>query len=127
MVQDALNSVMVIALLMKMAMLIITMLMFCEVGEKVSIVFDEIKLEIEKIKFYLVSKSTEKLLITIMTFCQKPIALDGFGNIKGSREEFKNVSSFQTKCINVKAFIFNSMFLQVVNTAYTYFMMLRSL
>lgn len=127
MAQDAHNSVMVITLLIKMAMLIIAVLLFCEVGENVSNVFGEIEYEVGQIKWYLLSKSTKQLHVTIMTFCRKPIELDGFGSIKGSREVSKQVSSFQIKCMNSKKIFSNSMFFQVVETAYSYFMMLRSL
>lgn len=75
-----------------MAMLIVTMMIFCEVGEKVSNLFSGFEYEVGQIKWYLFSKSNEQLLLTIMSFCQKPIAFDGFGSIKGSRDVFKNVS-----------------------------------
>lgn len=80
-----------------MVLLFVTMLIFCEVGEKVSNVFSEFEYEIGQIKWYLFSNSNRQLLITIMCFGQKPIALDGFGSIKGSREVFKEVSPFQIK------------------------------
>lgn len=69
------------------------MLIFCEVGEKVSNVFSEFEYEIGQIKWYLFSNSNRQLLITIMCFCQKTITLGGFGSIQGSREVFKNVST----------------------------------
>lgn len=100
MAQNAHNSVMVLTLLLKMAMLIIAVRMFCEVGENVSNMFGKFGYEVGQIKWYLLPKPTQQLLVTIINFCQNPVALDGFGSIKGSREVSKHVSSFQTKGIN---------------------------
>ena len=80
-----------------MALLFVSMLVFCEVGEKVTNVFCEFEYEIGQIKWYLFTNSNRQLLISIMCFCQKPITLDGFGSIKGSREVYKKVSFWERK------------------------------
>lgn len=100
MAQDAHNLIMVLTLLSKIATLIIAVFMFCEVGENVSNMFGKFGYDVGQIKWYLLPKSTQQLLVTIITFCRKPVALDGFGSFKGCREISRHVSSFQTKGIN---------------------------
>lgn len=67
---------------------------FCEIGEKNSNVWVEINDEIEKIDWYLLSIEFQKTIITIMSFSQRAVILDGFGSISGSREIFKEVSFY---------------------------------
>lgn len=68
---------------------------FCEVGEKMSNVWVEINDEIEKINWYLLPIETQKIIVTIMSFSQRAVILDGLGSISGSREIFKEVSLYE--------------------------------
>lgn len=64
----------------------------CEVGERMSNIWVEIDDDINSIEWYLLSTDTRKSIITIMSFTQRPVILDGLGSISGSRELFKKVS-----------------------------------
>lgn len=68
---------------------------FCEVGERMSIVWAELDDEIKKIDWYFLPTKMGKTFIITMSFSQRKVTLNGFGNISGSREIFKMVSLFQ--------------------------------
>lgn len=68
-----------------------TILIFCEVSEKITNIFVEIYNEIEQIKWYLFTMDKRRIFAAIIGFSQKPVTLEGFGSIRGSRDAFKNV------------------------------------
>lgn len=66
---------------------------FCEAGEKMTIVWSDVDDEIEKIDWYFLSLEIQKSIIITMSFSQRVVQLAGLGSISGSRKIFKKVSS----------------------------------
>lgn len=77
-----------------MVVTICSILIFCEISEKITNIFMEIYFEMEQIKWYLFTIKKRRIYMAIISFSQKPIILDGFGSIQGSRVAFKNVNPF---------------------------------
>lgn len=80
----------IVTLLSEMFASIIFILIFCEVGEKVSQMFD-IDREISQLRWFRFPIKVQRHFVTIMSFGQKTVVLNGFGSISGSREVFKRV------------------------------------
>lgn len=85
------NSMIIVTLLSEMFSSIIFILIFCEVGEKVSQMFVEIDREIIHIQWFWFPIEVQRYFVIILSFGQKTVCLNGFGSISGSREVFKHV------------------------------------
>lgn len=70
----------------------ISILFFCEIGEKVSIIFIQINNDLDRINWYLFSNDKQKMFNIILCFCKESVVLEGFGSIRASRNVFKEVS-----------------------------------
>lgn len=74
--------------------------LYCEIGEKVSMTFAQLKLEFDEFKFYTLSIDLQRMLPIIAGAAQHPPILYGFGNFPSSRETFKAVSvNYRINCI----------------------------
>lgn len=76
---------------------IIFILIFCEIGEKVTQMFVEIDREICQIRWFRFPIGVQRYFVTIMSFSQNTVKFDGFGNITGSREVFKQVKKMKLR------------------------------
>lgn len=63
----------------------------CEIGQRLTDEFDEIKLTIDKFKWYLLPIEIKRMLPMIKANAQEPVPLECFGSIVCIREVFKNV------------------------------------
>lgn len=66
-------------------------LIFCEVGHRVSIRFIELDYEIGQTQWYSMSLKVQQIFKTVTIVVQQPVILDGFGSIVGSRTVFQQV------------------------------------
>lgn len=82
----------IIALLVQMLESFLTVFGVCELGEKISISFQEINIVLDELKWYLLPHKIRKFLPTILIVAQEPIGLNIFGTILCSRKTFQEVS-----------------------------------
>lgn len=64
----------------------------CECGEKVCNAFNEINKEIDKLDWYLFPIEIQRNLPMLIIISQKPVIIQGYGNIWYNREAFKNAA-----------------------------------
>lgn len=93
--KETIDSAILVPLGTQMFWALVLSAIFCEVGERMSMVWTELDDEIKKINWYFLSTKMGKTVIITISFSQREVTLDGFGNISGSREIFKKVSLFQ--------------------------------
>lgn len=77
----------------------------CELGERVSIAFEEIHFQMDMLKWYLLPPMARRVLPTILIATQEPMQFDIFGSTASNRITFKGVSSIfelQTVCIHIQ-------------------------
>lgn len=72
---------------------IVTVFGICELGERVSMAFDEISLALDQLKWYLLPREAWKSLPIILVVAQESVGLTIFGSISCNRIVFKEVSS----------------------------------
>lgn len=78
---------------------IISVSVYCEVGEQISKIFDEIKYEVSEIDWnMLLSNDMSRSFVTIIMVSHETVQLRGFGSIAGSRDAFKKVKMMMTPC-----------------------------
>lgn len=75
----------------------------CEIGERLSDMFDEIGYEVDKFNWYLFPVEIQRMMPTILIGVQRPIVVGCFGIFSCSREQFKMVKFF-LKQLNEKQF-----------------------
>lgn len=68
------------------------MLFICELGQRLNNAFVEIGDEIELFQWNLFPIEIQKMLPTVLVATNRPIVLEFFGSISGTRETFKEVS-----------------------------------
>lgn len=68
----------------------------CEFGERVSLAFIKINIQLDRIKWYLLPGEAQKMLPTILIVAQQPVELDMFGSISCNRITFKEVNLLYT-------------------------------
>lgn len=66
---------------------------FCEFGERLKVAFDEINIEIDQIKWYLLPCRTQQMISIMLIFIQKPVEIGIFGSVSCNRITFKKVGS----------------------------------
>lgn len=65
---------------------------FCEFGERVSMAFDEINIEIDQLKWHLLPCKIQRMLPIIFMAAQEPVEFHIFGSTSCNRKAFKKVS-----------------------------------
>lgn len=76
---------------------LLTVFAMCELGERVRMAFDEIRISIDQLKWYLIPKRARKMLPVILILSQEPIGFTIFGSILSNRITFKEVCFNPTK------------------------------
>lgn len=71
-----------------------SVVIICEMGQRLSNAFDEIGELMWQLEWYLYSNEIQKMLPTILVAVRKPIAIEFFGSLSCSREFMKKVISF---------------------------------
>lgn len=70
----------------------IGMLFFsCELGQRLSMAYNEVQNEIDQLDWYLLPMETQRMLPTLMCNTQKPFKVVCFGGISCERDTFKTV------------------------------------
>lgn len=64
----------------------------CELGQRFSNAFEEVDDVVSQMDWYLLPIKIKRMLITVMIHSQRPCAVEFFGSISCSREQFKSVS-----------------------------------
>lgn len=85
------DSTILIILIGEILLTLTIILIFCEVGHNVSNMFDELDYEIGQTKWYSMPIKIQQISRMITCAVQKPVILDGFGSIVGSRVMFHQV------------------------------------
>ena len=67
-------------------------LIICELGQRLTNAFEEICETVEHFDWYLIPLEIQKSLPILLIAAQKPIVLECFGSISGTRDTFKIVS-----------------------------------
>lgn len=65
--------------------------LFCEFGERISIETEEAYNELLRCNWFIFPMIVRKILPIIIIGNEKPLGIEGFGNIKCTREAFKKV------------------------------------
>lgn len=65
----------------------------CELGQRLSNSFAEIEDIFDQFDWYLLPIGVQRLLLIVIVNAQQPVVIKCFGNISGSREQFKKVCS----------------------------------
>lgn len=68
--------------------------MFCEVGERFISGFENVHTEICKSDWYTFPLEIQKIIPILSLSLRNPVMIEGVGNIKCTREDFKNVRLF---------------------------------
>lgn len=75
-----------------------TILLICELGERLTTKFDEIDLEICFWNWYLFPNEIQRMLPIIIVGTQEPVVGAGFGNVSCTRAAFQRVITFLFIC-----------------------------
>lgn len=67
------------------------LLMACELGQRISVAFDECSAMIDEFKWYLFPTKVQRILPIIINFTQQPVKINCFGSVAADRETFKYV------------------------------------
>lgn len=67
-------------------------LIICELGQRLTDAFGRIADEIENLAWYEFPREIQRMLLIILIRSQRPVELQCFGSISGTRETFKKVS-----------------------------------
>lgn len=74
----------------------LTLVMFaCEAGQRTSNEADEIDDAFSQIDWYLLPVEVQRILPIMIIYMKEPIAVEFFGTLSCSREQFKKVSQIQ--------------------------------
>lgn len=71
---------------------LVTVLIVCELGQRMSDAFDGIDFTTEQFDWYSFPINIKRMLPTIMAIVQQPAELECFGSITATREVFRKVS-----------------------------------
>lgn len=69
--------------------------LFCDFGQKVTDQFSEIDDMIYFSDWYTFPKEIQRILPTVLMTAQQPVILEGFANLKCTREAFNKVNNFK--------------------------------
>lgn len=123
----------------KLVMLVITMfqvfyafgVMFigCELCQQINLAFDGCNDVFAQFKWHLLPAEIQRMFPFIIHYTQQPVNINCFGSWACNRETFKCVSLFCVFTVDSSihsSFCFCSvLFLQLIRTAFSYFMVLR--
>lgn len=68
-----------------------TVLIACELGQRMNGAFEEVSITIEQFDWFLFPTKTQRMLPMIIGDAQQPVSFECFGSIKCSREVFESV------------------------------------
>lgn len=68
-----------------------TIFLLCELGERLTIAYDELECEIEQYEWYLFPIEIQRLLPLVVINAQQLVAMQCFGRISSNRDAFKKV------------------------------------
>lgn len=96
----------------------------CELGQRFSNAFQGFDITVNQLEWYTYPLIVQRMLPIILMNAHDPIVIKCFGGILCERDTFKRVRS---KILNQYKFMLGNHddSLQVINTAYSYFMMVR--
>lgn len=63
----------------------------CEIGQRITNIFNGIIHDIEKLDWYLLPIEIQRILLTIIINAQVPIVIECYGIVAASRDRFKKV------------------------------------
>lgn len=113
----------VVRLVIFLAAALLYIAYLCLFGEKVTSQFDNINYSIGQCSWYDFPMEMQRNLPMISMMAQYPVLVEAaYLNIGCSREVLKKVNSIG---ISMQLFIWNSWISQIINTAYSYFSMMR--
>lgn len=69
----------------------------CELGQRLSIAYDDVENKVSKLDWYLLPMETQRMLPTLMCNTQKPFKVVCFGGISCERDTFKTVRPWKWK------------------------------
>lgn len=100
----------------------------CHFGFQVTERFDNIKDTVYQLQWYTYPTNIQKDLQLIIASSQRSIHIEGFCNTRCTRDKFTKVIILLSKsCDFIQIFFFHFFHLfQVINTTFSYFMVLRS-
>lgn len=81
---------------------IIVLFVTCELGDQISMEFDEINDQINEFNWYLCPLNVQKMLPAMMMNLQQPVDFKCFGSSACNRSTFKEVSQYDTDSCVVK-------------------------
>lgn len=64
----------------------------CELGEQLTTRLDKVNDELKQLDWHLFSAKIQRMLPIVMINVQKPVVIECFGILTGSREQFKKVN-----------------------------------
>lgn len=96
----------------------------CEFGEQLGRTFDEINDVYDDFAWYLFPCKAKHILSYLMIVAQRGVELRVFGSISCGRITFKSVSELFFMFSELNFSEFSELF-QIINTAYSWFMVLR--
>lgn len=101
----------------------------CEFGQQFTNAFDKFNIALGQLHWYLLPVDIQRMLSIVIINAQQPIFISCFGNITCGRETFKKVKKFMKfiQVIDHVILLMTQSNFQVVNTAYSYFMLLHKI
>lgn len=126
--QNANDIPLMIILLLELFWSFALILFVCELDERASIAFSEIDHMVGQFNSYHFSHDMKKMLPIVIAMVSTPFGISAFGSVKCSRETFRKVSRLNETTNHICiSFIHhdNWTFFQVINTGFSYFMVLR--
>lgn len=95
----------------------------CELSERIINSFEQINDVVHQFEWYLFPVSIQRILPIFIINVHQPIDIAYFGSRSCSREAFKKVRIYRILCVCVVMQSFKYIFIQVVNTGFSYSMM----
>lgn len=65
--------------------------LLCQFGQNLTNQFEGFEKQIYESKWYAFPKNIQRILTTMMSFCQKPVTLQGYGEVIFTMETFNRV------------------------------------
>lgn len=88
---DNMNLTSLISELLCMAYAFGQMFLFCEMGENLNNQFSRVSDAIYSSSWYMFPRDLQRIIPTVMMAAQRPVTLQGFANLRCTRQAFKKV------------------------------------
>lgn len=101
--------------------------LLCNVGDDVTNGFLQISEEIYDFDWHLLPLNQQKYIPTIIAIAQRPVYIQGLGNVRCTRETFKSVQFklFHEMNWSISIDFILKHFFQIVNAGFSYFVVIR--